>query len=72
MFDLSVSAALQQENLAVCEWLLMVLVLALVLLLLPLSIWFCVKVREHHTCHNNNNPKVLCLYKPQSHGGLWR
>ncbi|XP_030290393.1 podocin isoform X4 [Sparus aurata] len=39
---------LKRKNLGVCEWLLMVFVLALVLLFLPLSIWFCVKVvREH-------------------------
>uniref|UniRef100_A0A673CHU1 Podocin n=1 Tax=Sphaeramia orbicularis TaxID=375764 RepID=A0A673CHU1_9TELE len=39
---------LKRKNLNVLEWLLMVLVLALVLLFLPLSIWFCVKVvREH-------------------------
>ncbi|XP_077964344.1 podocin isoform X1 [Gasterosteus aculeatus] len=39
---------LKHDNLGVCEWLLMVFVLALVLLILPLSIWFCVKiVREH-------------------------
>ncbi|XP_026179536.1 podocin [Mastacembelus armatus] len=39
---------LKRRNLGVFEWLLMVFVLALVLLFLPLSIWFCVKiVREH-------------------------
>ncbi|XP_023125710.2 podocin [Amphiprion ocellaris] len=39
---------LKRKNLGVFEWLLMVIVLALVLLFLPLSIWFCVKVvREH-------------------------
>ncbi|XP_075944768.1 podocin [Anarhichas minor] len=39
---------LKRKNLGVFEWLLMVFVLALVLLILPLSIWFCVKiVREH-------------------------
>ncbi|XP_030584039.1 podocin-like [Archocentrus centrarchus] len=39
---------LKHKNLGVCEWLVMVLVLALVLLFLPFSIWFCVKVvREH-------------------------
>ncbi|GAA6235314.1 podocin-like [Lates japonicus] len=39
---------LKRKNLGVFEWLLMVSVLALVLLLLPVSIWFCVKVvREH-------------------------
>ncbi|XP_061594980.1 podocin, partial [Cololabis saira] len=39
---------LKQRNLGVFEWLLMVFVLAIVLLFLPLSIWFCVKVvREH-------------------------
>ncbi|XP_059197711.1 podocin [Centropristis striata] len=39
---------LKRKNLGVFEWLLMVFVLALVLLVLPLSIWFCVKVvREH-------------------------
>ncbi|XP_044056099.1 podocin [Siniperca chuatsi] len=39
---------LKRKNLGVFEWLLMVFVLALVLLFLPLSIWFCVKVvREH-------------------------
>ncbi|KAL6108191.1 nphs2 [Pungitius sinensis] len=38
----------KHDNLGVFEWLLMVFVLALVLLVLPLSIWFCVKiVREH-------------------------
>ncbi|TKS74299.1 Podocin [Collichthys lucidus] len=35
---------LKRKNLGVFEWLLMVFVLALVLLFLPLSIWFCVKV----------------------------
>ncbi|XP_076581946.1 podocin [Chaetodon auriga] len=40
--------SLKRKNLGVFEWLLMVFVLALVLLFLPLSIWFCVKVvREH-------------------------
>ncbi|XP_070765374.1 podocin [Enoplosus armatus] len=39
---------LKRKNLGVFEWLLMVFVLVLVLLFLPLSIWFCVKVvREH-------------------------
>ncbi|XP_054459383.1 podocin [Anoplopoma fimbria] len=39
---------LKRKNLGVFEWLLMVFVFALVLLVLPLSIWFCVKiVREH-------------------------
>nr|XP_020467729.1 podocin isoform X2 [Monopterus albus] len=39
---------LKHKNLGVFEWLLMVFVLALVLLFLPFSIWFCVKVvREH-------------------------
>ncbi|KAG7513504.1 podocin-like [Solea senegalensis] len=39
---------LKSMGLGVFEWLLMVFVLALVLILLPLSIWFCVKVvREH-------------------------
>ncbi|XP_038571397.1 podocin [Micropterus salmoides] len=39
---------LKRKNLGVFEWLLMVFILALVLLFLPLSIWFCVKVvREH-------------------------
>ncbi|XP_032382058.1 podocin isoform X1 [Etheostoma spectabile] len=39
---------LKRKNLGVFEWLLMVFVLALVLLFLPLSIWFCFKVvREH-------------------------
>ncbi|KAM6922071.1 podocin [Xenentodon cancila] len=39
---------LKHKNLGVFEWLLMVFVLAMVLLFLPLSIWFCVKVvREH-------------------------
>ncbi|XP_022620080.1 podocin-like [Seriola dumerili] len=39
---------LKHKNLGVFEWLLMVFVLALVLLFLPLSIWFCFKVvREH-------------------------
>ncbi|XP_008291250.1 podocin [Stegastes partitus] len=39
---------LKRKNLGVFEWLLMVSVLVLVLLFLPLSIWFCVKVvREH-------------------------
>ncbi|XP_070817702.1 podocin [Chaetodon trifascialis] len=43
-----ISAGLKRKNLGVFEWLLMVFVLALVLLFLPLSIWFCVKVvREH-------------------------
>ncbi|XP_056132914.1 podocin [Lampris incognitus] len=38
----------KQRNLGVCEWILVVLVLALVLLFLPISIWFCIKVvREH-------------------------
>ncbi|XP_068445950.1 podocin isoform X2 [Clinocottus analis] len=38
----------KHKNLGVFEWLLMVFVFALVLLILPLSIWFCVKiVREH-------------------------
>ncbi|KAG8003142.1 Podocin [Nibea albiflora] len=35
---------LKRKNLGVFEWLLMVFVLALVLLFLPFSIWFCVKV----------------------------
>ncbi|CAI5635472.1 unnamed protein product [Oreochromis niloticus] len=40
--------SLKHKKLGVCEWLLMVFVLALVLLFFPLSIWFCVKVvREH-------------------------
>ncbi|KAM9385784.1 podocin [Pholidichthys leucotaenia] len=39
---------LKKKKLGVCEWLLLVFVLALVLLFLPLSIWFCFKiVREH-------------------------
>ncbi|KAK5869687.1 hypothetical protein PBY51_024387 [Eleginops maclovinus] len=39
---------LKRKNLGVFEWMLMVFVLALVLLVLPISIWFCVKVvREH-------------------------
>ncbi|KAK7888601.1 hypothetical protein WMY93_024161 [Mugilogobius chulae] len=39
---------LKQKSLGVLEWLLMVFVLSLVLLFLPLSIWFCVRVvREH-------------------------
>lgn len=38
------SAGLKHKNLGVLEWLLMVCVLALVLLFLPFSIWFCVKV----------------------------
>ncbi|XP_072294133.1 podocin [Eucyclogobius newberryi] len=39
---------LKRRSLSVLEWLLMVLVLSLVLLFLPLSIWFCVRVvREH-------------------------
>ncbi|KAM4547889.1 podocin [Odontesthes bonariensis] len=39
---------LKHKNLGVFEWLLMVFVLALILLFLPISIWFCVKVvREH-------------------------
>ncbi|AWP21532.1 putative podocin [Scophthalmus maximus] len=39
---------LKRMDLGVFEWLLMAFVLALVLLFLPLSIWFCVKVvREH-------------------------
>ncbi|XP_017268880.1 podocin isoform X2 [Kryptolebias marmoratus] len=39
---------LKRNNLGVFEWLLMVFVLTLVLLFLPFSIWFCVKVvREH-------------------------
>ncbi|XP_060890099.1 podocin [Labrus mixtus] len=39
---------LKRKNLGVFEWMLMVFVLALVLFLFPLSIWFCVKVvREH-------------------------
>ncbi|KAM8889024.1 podocin [Synchiropus picturatus] len=42
------SSGLKHKNLGVFEWLLMVFILALVLLLLPISIWFCVKVvREH-------------------------
>uniref|UniRef100_A0A3Q3GYZ3 Uncharacterized protein n=1 Tax=Labrus bergylta TaxID=56723 RepID=A0A3Q3GYZ3_9LABR len=41
-------AGLKRKNLGVFEWMLMVFVLALVLFLFPLSIWFCVKVvREH-------------------------
>ncbi|KAM9761823.1 podocin isoform 1-T2 [Menidia menidia] len=39
---------LKRRNLGAFEWLLMVFVLVLVLLFLPFSIWFCVKVvREH-------------------------
>ncbi|XP_026202235.1 LOW QUALITY PROTEIN: podocin [Anabas testudineus] len=39
---------LKSRNLGVFEWMLMVFILALVLLFLPVSIWFCVKiVREH-------------------------
>ncbi|KAM6962491.1 podocin [Aplochiton taeniatus] len=39
---------LKNKDLGVCEWLLMLLVLSIVLLFLPISIWFCVKVvREH-------------------------
>ncbi|XP_037553889.1 podocin [Nematolebias whitei] len=39
---------LKRKNLGVFEWLLMVFALTLVLLFLPFSIWFCVKVvREH-------------------------
>ncbi|KAM4629857.1 podocin [Polymixia lowei] len=38
----------KHRDLGVCEWLVMVLALTLVLLFLPLAIWFCVKVvREH-------------------------
>uniref|UniRef100_A0A672G5U2 Band 7 domain-containing protein n=1 Tax=Salarias fasciatus TaxID=181472 RepID=A0A672G5U2_SALFA len=37
-----------RKNLDVFEWLLMVIALVLVLLFLPVSIWFCIKiVREH-------------------------
>ncbi|CAL8309345.1 unnamed protein product [Lota lota] len=40
--------SIKPRNLGVGEWLLMVLVLTLVILFLPLSIWFCIKVvREH-------------------------
>lgn len=39
-----ISAGLKRRNLGVFEWLLMVLVLALILLFFPLSIWFCFKV----------------------------
>ena len=39
-----VSPGVKTRNLGLCEWLLMVLALTLVLLFLPLSIWFCVKV----------------------------
>uniref|UniRef100_A0A8D2ZRL5 Band 7 domain-containing protein n=1 Tax=Scophthalmus maximus TaxID=52904 RepID=A0A8D2ZRL5_SCOMX len=43
-----VGTSLKRMDLGVFEWLLMAFVLALVLLFLPLSIWFCVKVvREH-------------------------
>ncbi|KAM7409673.1 hypothetical protein PAMA_001254 [Pampus argenteus] len=39
---------LKRKNLGVFEWLLMVFVLTLILLFLPFTIWFCVKiVREH-------------------------
>ncbi|XP_044216965.1 podocin isoform X2 [Thunnus albacares] len=39
---------LKRKNLGAFEWLLMVFVLTLILLFLPLTIWFCVKVvREH-------------------------
>ncbi|XP_029939377.1 podocin [Salarias fasciatus] len=39
---------LKRKNLDVFEWLLMVIALVLVLLFLPVSIWFCIKiVREH-------------------------
>ncbi|XP_072244885.1 podocin [Leuresthes tenuis] len=39
---------LKRKNLGVFEWLLMVFALVLILLFLPISIWFCVKVvREH-------------------------
>ncbi|XP_014870688.1 podocin isoform X1 [Poecilia latipinna] len=39
---------LKRKSLGVFEWLLMVFALSLVLLFLPISIWFCVKVvREH-------------------------
>uniref|UniRef100_A0A3P9P852 Podocin n=1 Tax=Poecilia reticulata TaxID=8081 RepID=A0A3P9P852_POERE len=45
---LPISAGLKRKSLGVFEWLLMVLALSLVLLFLPISIWFCVKVvREH-------------------------
>uniref|UniRef100_A0A3B3U9R3 NPHS2 stomatin family member, podocin n=1 Tax=Poecilia latipinna TaxID=48699 RepID=A0A3B3U9R3_9TELE len=45
---LSISAGLKRKSLGVFEWLLMVFALSLVLLFLPISIWFCVKVvREH-------------------------
>lgn len=42
---LLIFSGLKHKKLGVCEWLLMVFVLALVLLFFPLSIWFCVKVR---------------------------
>uniref|UniRef100_A0A3P8PRP6 Podocin n=1 Tax=Astatotilapia calliptera TaxID=8154 RepID=A0A3P8PRP6_ASTCA len=46
--ELLIFSGLKHKKLGVCEWLLMVFVLALVLLFFPLSIWFCVKVvREH-------------------------
>uniref|UniRef100_A0A3B5LLK1 Band 7 domain-containing protein n=1 Tax=Xiphophorus couchianus TaxID=32473 RepID=A0A3B5LLK1_9TELE len=45
---LSISAGLKHKSLGVFEWLLTVFALNLVLLFLPISIWFCVKVvREH-------------------------
>lgn len=39
------SLGVKHRNLGVCEWLLMVLALAVVILFLPLSIWFCFKVK---------------------------
>ncbi|KAK5599518.1 hypothetical protein CRENBAI_019958 [Crenichthys baileyi] len=65
---------LKRQNLGAFEWLLMVFVLTVVLLFLPLSIWFCVKViREHeravifrlgHLLRGKPNGPGLLFYLP--------
>ncbi|KAL7397644.1 hypothetical protein ABVT39_025649 [Epinephelus coioides] len=48
LLEVAEQDGLKRKSLGVFEWMLMVFVLAVVLLLFPLSIWFCVKVvREH-------------------------
>ncbi|XP_029002828.2 podocin [Betta splendens] len=52
---------LKRKNLGVFEWMLMVFTLALVLLFLPFSIWFCVKiVREHERAVIFRMGHLLC------------
>lgn len=56
------SVGLKHKNLGVFEWLLMVGALALVLLFLPFSIWFCIKVRTTPQLNKQHQKMVQDLY----------